>query len=90
MAMISEYLSLDQDLEIVLIDAYSDSYGGRWPNLKLSEKRAEKIRQYFIKNGIDATRIEAKGYGEKRHIASNNTTLGRGKNRRVVIQMEKM
>jgi outer membrane protein OmpA-like peptidoglycan-associated protein len=90
MAMISEYLSLDPDLEIVLIDAYSDSYGGRWPNLKLSEKRAEKIRQYFIKNGIDAARIEAKGYGEKRHIASNNTTLGRGKNRRVVIQMEKM
>ena len=90
MSMISEYLSLDPELELVLIDAYSDSYGGRWPNLKLSEKRADKIRQYFIKNGIDASRIEAKGYGEKRHIASNNTTLGRGKNRRVVIQMEKM
>lgn len=89
MAMISEYLSLDQELELVLIDAYSDSYGGRWSNLQLSEKRAEKIRAYFIKNGIDPSRIEAKGYGEKRHIASNNTTLGRGVNRRVVIQMEK-
>ena len=89
MAMISQYLKLDQELELVLIDAYSDSYGGRWNNLKLSEKRAEKIRQYFIENGINPERIEAKGYGEKRHIASNASTLGRGKNRRVVIHMEK-
>ncbi|MCW8831843.1 MAG: OmpA family protein [Colwellia sp.] len=88
--MIREYLSLDPKLELVLVDAYSDSYGGRWSNLKLSERRAAKIRDYFVKNGIDASRIEAKGYGEKRHIASNDTTLGRGKNRRVVIQMQKL
>ncbi len=87
--MIREYLSLDPELELVLIDAYSDSYGGRWSNLKLSERRAAKIRDYFVKNGIDASRIEATGYGEKRHMASNHTTLGRGKNRRVVIQMQK-
>ncbi|WP_448211131.1 flagellar protein MotY [Colwellia sp. MEBiC06753] len=89
MAMITEYLKLDQDLELVLIDAYSDSYGGRWNNLKLSERRANKIREYFVSNGIEASRIEASGFGEKRHIASNETTLGRGQNRRVVIQMEK-
>ena len=88
--MIREYLSLDPKLELVLIDAYSDSYGGRWTNLKLSERRALKIRDYFVKNGINADRIQAKGHGEKRHIASNDTTLGRGKNRRVVIQMQKM
>ena len=88
--MIREYLSLDPKLELVLIDAYSDSYGGRWTNLKLSERRALKIRDYFVKNGINAERIQAKGHGEKRHIASNDTTLGRGKNRRVVIQMQKM
>jgi len=88
--MIREYLSLDPDLALVLVDAYSDSYGGRWSNLKLSEKRALKIRDYFVSNGIDASRIEATGYGEKRHISSNDTTLGRGKNRRVVIQMQKL
>ena len=88
--MIKEYLSLDPELELVLVDAYSDSYGGRWANLKLSERRAVQIRDYFVKNGIDASRIEATGYGEKRHISSNETTLGRGKNRRVVNQMQKM
>ncbi|MGL1958831.1 MAG: OmpA family protein [Colwellia sp.] len=89
-AMIREYLSLDPELELVLVNAYSDSYGGRWSNLKLSERRANEVRSYFVENGIDASRIAAKGYGEKRHIASNETTLGRGKNRRVVIQMEKL
>jgi outer membrane protein OmpA-like peptidoglycan-associated protein len=89
MAMITEYLKLDSELELVLIDAYSDSYGGRWNNLKLSERRANKIREYFVNNGIEPSRIEASGYGEKRHIASNETTLGRGQNRRVVIHMEK-
>ncbi|MFD2165939.1 OmpA family protein [Thalassotalea euphylliae] len=89
MRMISDYLKLDTDLELVLIDAYSDSYGGRWNNLKLSERRANKIREFFVNAGIAPERIEATGYGEKRHIASNDTTLGRGKNRRVVIQMEK-
>ena len=89
MAMITEYLSLDLSLELVLVDAYTDSYGGRWPNLKLSERRAAKIKEYFEKSGIETSRIETKGYGEKRHIASNNTVLGRGQNRRVVIRMEK-
>jgi len=89
MAMISEYLSLDPDLELVLIDAYTDSWGGRSINQKESEKRAKKIKDYFIKSGVDVARIESKGYGEKRHIASNDTALGRAKNRRVVIQMEK-
>lgn len=90
MAMITEYLSLDPSLELVLIDAYTDSYGGRWPNLKLSERRAAKIKAYFEEHGIDSSRIEANGYGEKRNIASNNTTLGRGENRRVVIRLDKM
>ncbi len=88
-SMITEYLSLDTELELVLIDGFTDSYGGRATNQKTSEKRANKIRDYFVKNGIDPSRIEAKGYGEKHHIASNDTVLGRAKNRRVVIRMDK-
>ena len=72
--MIREYLSLDADLELVLIDAYSDSYGGRSQNKSLSQRRANKVRDYFVKNGIEANRIEASGYGEKRHVSSNATT----------------
>jgi outer membrane protein OmpA-like peptidoglycan-associated protein len=88
-SMITEYLSLDPDLELVLIDGYSDSYGPRNTNLKLSEKRANQIKTYFIDSGIDPMRIAATGYGEKRHIASNASVIGRSKNRRVVIRMDK-
>ena len=88
LSMIAEYLTLDQDLELVLIDGYTDSYGGRNDNLKISNRRAKTIREHFVKNGIDPSRIEAKGYGEKRHVASNNTIIGRAQNRRVVIRME--
>ncbi len=87
--MITEYLSLDPNLDLVLIDGYSDSYGPRNTNLKMSEKRANQIKSYFINSGIDPTRIAAKGYGEKRHIASNASVIGRSKNRRVVIRMDK-
>ena len=88
LAMISEYLSLDSNMDLVLLNAYTDSYGGRWPNLKLSERRANVIKQFFVKHGIDPKRISAHGYGERRSIASNETTLGRAQNRRVVIRME--
>ena len=87
--MITEYLSLDPDLELVLVDGYSDSYGPRNVNLKLSVKRANEIKKYFVASGIDPMRIAAKGYGEKRHVASNATIIGRSKNRRVVIRMDK-
>jgi len=87
--MITEYLSLDPDLELVLVDGYSDSYGPRNVNLKMSEKRANEIKKYFVASGIDPMRIAAKGYGEKRHVASNATVIGRSKNRRVVIRMDK-
>ena len=89
LSMIAEYLSLDSELELVLIDGYSDSYGPRNANYKMSKRRAQTIREQFVKTGIDPSRIEAKGYGEKRHIASNNTIIGREKNRRVVIRMDK-
>jgi outer membrane protein OmpA-like peptidoglycan-associated protein len=88
LTMIAEYLTLDTNLELVLIDGYTDSYGGRNDNLKVSNRRAKTIREHFVKNGIDPSRIEANGYGEKRHIASNNTIIGRAQNRRVVIRME--
>ena len=88
MNMIVEYLALDSKLDLVLIDGYSDSYGGRNTNLKMSQRRANNVRELIVSSGIDASRIEANGYGEKRHVASNETIIGRSKNRRVVIRME--
>lgn len=69
------------------IGGHTDSSGPAAYNLKLSEKRAIAVRDYLVKNGVDATRLEAKGFGEGFPIDSNKTRAGRANNRRVEIKV---
>ena len=87
--MIGEYLKEDLDLELVLLDGYSDSYGGSYNNEQLSIRRAQEVRDYFSSLGVDVERIEITGHGERRHSAPNETRLDRAKNRRVVVRLSK-
>ena len=88
--MIGDYLKEDVELDLVLLDGYSDSYGGSWNNEQLSIRRANEIRDYFAAQGVDNARIEVTGHGEKRHVSPNDTELSRAKNRRVIIQLAKL
>ena len=55
-------------------------------NLRLSEARAEAVRQYFLDNSaIDESLLSSIGYGETRPIANNETQEGRSRNRRIDI-----
>ncbi|HEU0032722.1 MAG TPA: OmpA family protein [Kofleriaceae bacterium] len=67
----------------VEIQGHTDSQGNDKFNLKLSQRRAESVRAYLDKKGIDRSRMTAKGYGEEVPIADNRTTDGRSQNRRV-------
>lgn len=87
--MIGEYLKEDIDLELVLIDSYTDSYGAEWLNEQLAMKRAQNIKEYFTSLGIDDGRIETTAHGERRHTSPNDSANERMKNRRVVIRMNK-
>lgn len=76
----------------VKLEGHTDSKGKDQYNQKLSERRAEAVRQYLIKEGaVDKARISAMGYGESKPIAPNMTKAGkddpegRAKNRRVEI-----
>ncbi|MCG7571256.1 OmpA family protein [Pseudoalteromonas sp. CNC9-20] len=89
LAQIGEYLKHDKEIESVMISAYTDSYGGRWNNLELSKRRAAAIAEYIKELGVDEGKLVTTGFGEKRHVAPNETVIGRGKNRRVVIQIAK-
>ena len=69
------------------ISGYTDSSGRAASNLRLSERRANAVMGYFTRNGVDGSRLTAKGYGVANPIAPNNTRAGRAKNRRVEIKV---
>lgn len=65
------------------VQGHTDSRGSDSYNLRLSQARAEAVRQYLIEQGIDASRMTAVGYGETQPIETNATAAGRAANRRV-------
>lgn len=74
------------DAANLAIEGYTDSNGSDAFNLALSQKRAESVREYLIGKGIDSKRLTAIGKGETSPVASNATSLGRAKNRRVELK----
>ena len=70
------------------IDGHTDSSGSDAYNQKLSQRRADAVKEMLVTRfGIDASRLTAVGYGESQPIASNDTADGRAQNRRVVAVM---
>jgi len=69
------------------INGYTDNTGGSELNQKLSENRANSVKQYILGSGIDESRITAIGRGEDDPIADNKTSKGRAKNRRVEMKL---
>jgi OOP family OmpA-OmpF porin len=66
---------------------HTDSQGSDALNMALSKDRAESIKAYLVSQGVNASRVEATGYGETQPIASNKTASGRQKNRRVEFSL---
>ena len=67
------------------VAGHTDSRGSDEYNIKLSQRRAEAVRDYLIDKGIASGRLSARGYGESQPIASNATDEGRFQNRRVEL-----
>jgi outer membrane protein OmpA-like peptidoglycan-associated protein len=67
------------------VEGHTDSTGSDEYNQKLSERRADSVREYLVTNGISSSNIEAHGYGKTRPVASNDTAAGRQQNRRVEL-----
>jgi OOP family OmpA-OmpF porin len=67
----------------VEVQGHTDDRGPDKKNMKLSQQRADAVREYLIGRGIEPFRMTSRGYGESRPIDTNKTTLGRAANRRV-------
>ena len=67
----------------VSVEGHTDSTGTAEYNQKLSERRADSVRDYLISQSINAANVDAKGFGQERPVATNETAAGRQQNRRV-------
>ena len=83
-----KFLKENKTLELE-IAGHTDNVGSDATNLKLSQARAQSVVNYLVEHGIDKSRLIAKGYGESRPIAFNNTEEGRAMNRRVEFKVLK-
>lgn len=69
----------------VAIEGYTDNVGTEDFNQSLSQRRADSVRSYLIRQGISSTRLTASGMGESDPVAGNESATGRQQNRRVEV-----
>ena len=69
------------------LSGHTDNIGKDDYNLKLSQNRADAVKNYLVSRAVDPNRIDAVGYGETRPIVSNDTKEGRASNRRTEFEI---
>jgi outer membrane protein OmpA-like peptidoglycan-associated protein len=82
LARISGIVGAYPDL-LLEVEGHTDSIGSEEYNQKLSEKRADSVRDYLVTNGVSTDKVIARGLGESDPVADNKTSAGRKLNRRV-------
>jgi len=82
--------TLNESPKIVIeVRGHTDNTGSNEINAKLSQDRADAVREYFISKGIEPDRVGSKGFGESKPVATNDTDEGRQQNRRVEFMIVK-
>ena len=69
----------------ISIEGHTDNTGNASSNKTLSEARAKSVMKAVVASGVEASRLSAKGWGQEKPVADNNSEEGKAKNRRVEI-----
>ncbi len=72
---------------LIQVEGYTDSTGSEVYNQRLSERRAESVKNLLVQRGVNPSSIYAVGFGENMPVATNDTPEGRQLNRRVEIKV---
>jgi outer membrane protein OmpA-like peptidoglycan-associated protein len=84
---VAKVLTDHPEVAKVRVEGHTDSQGDDASNLKLSQARAEAVRDYLVKKGVDSSRLTPVGFGESKPIADNGSKEGRAQNRRVEFNL---
>ena len=84
LAKISGILLAYPDLRIQ-VEGYTDNIGSEEYNQKLSEERADSVRDFLVSQSVSQDSVRAEGYGKADPVADNSTSAGRAQNRRVEL-----
>jgi outer membrane protein OmpA-like peptidoglycan-associated protein len=69
----------------IAVGGYTDNVGGDSMNQKLSENRADSVRDYLVQQGVATNSVTARGFGNSLAVATNDNAAGRQQNRRVEL-----
>jgi outer membrane protein OmpA-like peptidoglycan-associated protein len=86
---VAAVMNARRSISRVRVEGHTDAEGPDAKNLALSRRRAEAVRAYLMRKGVDAGRLEAEGFGETVPIDSNDSATGRANNRRVEFRILK-
>jgi outer membrane protein OmpA-like peptidoglycan-associated protein len=80
---VAQVIKTHPEIKKLRVEGHTDSVGKPDANQRLSEARAKSVRDYLVKQGVGAERLESVGFGQTKPIAPNETARGREANRRV-------
>lgn len=83
LSAVVEAMRVQPEIHRVGIEGHTDDVGSAEDNMALSQRRAQAVAHWLVQHGIEASRVEARGYGTSRPIVPNASSSGRAANRRV-------
>lgn len=83
---LAQVLALRQDI-MIEVEGHTDNRGDDAENMQLSKDRANEVKAYLVKNGIEGNRVKVSYYGETKPMGNNESESGRQMNRRVRIKI---
>jgi outer membrane protein OmpA-like peptidoglycan-associated protein len=84
---VASTLLLHPEITRLEVRGHTDDRGTEVYNLDLSQRRADAVRAFLLRREIEPSRVEAKGFGTTRPVATNTSEAGRAKNRRVEFEI---
>lgn len=80
---IAQVIVVHPEIRRIRVEGHTDNRGSKAANERLSDRRAKSVMNYLLRQGVEAPRLSAEGFGPNVPIAENKTEEGRSQNRRV-------